>query len=79
MQLRFTVSTGITGFVTEDLDVAYDGEWRPYIERLIDDICRDRDPTSEEKPEERVFEVFQELVTVLPHRFPIPEVELVED
>lgn len=78
VRLRITDPTGRTGFVTEDLDVDYGGEWRPYVERLIDDVCEDCAEYAED-PEEYVSRVFQELVTVLPQRLPIRNVELVED
>lgn len=78
VRLRITDPTGRTGFVTEDLDVDYGGEWRPYVERLIDDVCEDCAEYAED-PEEYVSRVFQELVTVLPQRLPIRDVELVED
>lgn len=78
VRLRITDPTGRTGFVTEDLDVDYDGEWRPYIERLIDDVSRDC-AERDGDPEEYVSRIFQALVTVLPRRLPIRDVELVED
>lgn len=74
--VAFTDADGVKGYVTETLEVEYQGQWAEEVRESIEEI---RDEHSSSNGEVSVEDVGNSLVIGLPEDAPIIEIERVDE